>query len=187
MPFAFHPTALADVVLVEPSTFTDARGSFRETFKAPDFAGAGLPIEFVQTNLSVSRTGVLRGLHFQIDPMAQGKLVSCSAGSVFDVAVDLRHGSPTFGLWLGEELSVENGRMLWIPAGFAHGFCVLEGDAVLTYSVTNAYSGPHDGGFAWNDPEIGVVWPLDDPVLSDKDAELPLLRDGDPGFLYSAG
>ena len=186
MPFTFHPTALVDVVVVEPSTFVDARGSFRETFKASDFAEAGIPAEFVQTNLSVSRTGVLRGLHFQIDPAAQGKLVSCSAGSVFDVAVDLRHGSPTFGQWTAEELSVANGRMLWIPVGFAHGFCVLEGDAVLTYSVTSAYSAPHDGGIAWDDPDIGVAWPVAEPVLSDKDRALPLWRDCDPGFRYSA-
>ena len=187
MPFAFCPTALADVVRIDPTTFLDERGSFRETFKASDFADAGIPTDFVQTNLSVSKPGVLRGLHFQIDPEAQGKLVSCSAGAVFDVAVDLRHGSPSFGQWIGEELSVENGRMLWIPAGFAHGFCVLEGDAVLTYSVTSPYSGPHDGGIAWNDQEIGVVWPVAEPVLSDKDRALPLLRNGDPGFRYSAG
>lgn len=184
MPFAFHPTELVDVVLVEPTSYTDDRGVFRETMKSSDFAAAGLPASFVQSNLSTSKPGVLRGLHFQTDPMAQGKLVSCVSGSVFDVAVDLRVGSTTFGKWFGEELSLANGRMLWIPAGFAHGFCVLEGDAVLSYSVTEVFSGPHDGGVRWDDPDIGIEWPIRDPILSAKDQSLPLLSEGNPGFTF---
>ena len=133
---------------------------------------------------STSIVGVLRGLHFQTDPMAQGKLVSCSSGRIFDVAVDLRVGSPTYGGWLGEELSLENGRLLWVPVGFAHGFCVLDGPAVVTYSVTEVFSGPHDGGVRWNDPDIGVEWPIVDPVLSGKDIALPTLAEHDPGFVY---
>ena len=184
MPFTFRETGVVDLIVIEPVSFADDRGVFRETFKAADFAAAGLPSQFVQTNLSVSRSGVLRGLHFQTDPMAQGKLVSCSAGSVFDVAVDLRVGSPTYGEWFGEELSLANGRLLWIPAGFAHGFCVLDGDAVLTYSVTEVYSGPDDGGSRFDDPDIGVRWPIKGPILSAKDQSLPSLADGNPGFRY---
>ncbi len=184
MPFTFRETGVVDLVVVEPVSFGDDRGVFRETFKADDFAAAGLPTSFVQSNLSVSRRGVLRGLHFQTDPMAQGKLVSCSAGSVFDVAVDLRIGSPTYGKWFGEELSLANGRQLWIPVGFAHGFCVLDGDAVLTYSVSEVYSGANDGGIRWDDPEIGVDWPIDAPILSAKDQSLPLLAERNPGFRY---
>ncbi len=184
MPFTFRETGVADLVVIEPVSFGDDRGVFRETFKADDFAAVGLPTSFVQSNLSVSRRGVLRGLHFQTDPMAQGKLVSCSAGSVFDVAVDLRIGSPTYGKWFGEELSLANGRLLWIPVGFAHGFCVLVGDAVLTYSVSEVYSGANDGGIRWDDPEIGVDWPIDAPILSAKDQSLPLLAERNPGFRY---
>ncbi len=186
MPFAFQTTALVDAIVIDPKSFADDRGVFRETFKNADFADAGLPTTFAQSNLSSSRQGVLRGLHFQTDPMAQGKLVSCVAGAVFDVAVDIRHGSPSFGKWIGEELSMANGRMLWIPAGFAHGFCVLEDNSVLSYSVTEVFSGAHDGGIAWNDPAIGVEWPISDPLLSDKDQALPCLGDGDPGFQYVA-
>jgi dTDP-4-dehydrorhamnose 3,5-epimerase len=185
VPFTFHSTALVDAVVIDPKSFADERGVFRETFKASDFAEAGLPTAFAQMNFSSSRAGVLRGLHFQTDPMAQGKLVACGAGSVFDVAVDLRHGSPSFGQWIGEELSVANGRMLWIPVGFAHGFCALEDDSVLNYSTTEVFSGVHDGGIAWDDSDIGVIWPITDPTLSDKDRTLPRLRDRDPGFQYA--
>jgi dTDP-4-dehydrorhamnose 3,5-epimerase len=187
VPFTFHTTALVDVILIEPQTYGDDRGVFRETFKASDFADAGLPTTFAQNNLSTSKVGVLRGLHFQTDPMAQGKLVGCASGAVFDVAVDLRHGSPSFGQWIGEELSLANGNLLWIPAGFAHGFCTLADNSVLTYATTEVYSGPHDGGIAWDDPDIGVEWPITaPPQLSDKDRSLPRLREKDPGFSYQS-
>lgn len=188
MPFTFHPTSVGDVIMVEPASFGDDRGIFREMFRSDDFDHSGLPVSFAQGNLSTSRCGVVRGLHFQTDPMAQGKLVSCVGGAIFDVAVDLRVGSPTFGQWTGDELSLENGRMLWIPAGFAHGFCVLgtEQDAVVSYSVTEVFSGPHDGGIRWDDPAIGIEWPIENPILSAKDLSLPLLADTDPGFRFGS-
>jgi dTDP-4-dehydrorhamnose 3,5-epimerase len=182
MSFTFTPLAIPDVVLVTPITRGDSRGWFREMFKSEDFASAGIPATFMQENASQSVKGVLRGLHFQRPPFAQGKLVSVTVGAVFDVAVDLRTGSPTYGQWVGEELSIENGRQLWIPEGFGHGFCVLSEQAQLFYKVTAPYSGPHDGGLLWNDPAIGIVWPLNDPILSEKDVNQPLLADCDHGF-----
>jgi dTDP-4-dehydrorhamnose 3,5-epimerase len=182
MSFTFTPTAIADVILVTPTTRGDSRGWFREMFKSEEFAAAGIPASFPQENASQSLKGVLRGLHFQRAPYAQGKLVSVTTGSVFDVAVDLRTGSATYGQWVGEELSIDNGRMLWIPEGFAHGFCVLSDEAQLAYKVTAPYSGPHDGGVLWNDPAIGIEWPLSEPLLSDKDVTQPLLADCVHGF-----
>lgn len=174
------------MVLIESRVFADNRGFFREGYKRSDFAAAGLPTEFVQDNVSRSTRGVLRGLHFQRSPKAQGKLVSVANGSVLDVAADLRVGSPTYGRWVAEELSGDNGRMLWIPVGFAHGFCVLSETADLTYKCTDEFSAVDDGGIRWDDPAIGVQWPIADPVLSAKDLELPLLADCDPGFTYQA-
>lgn len=176
------PLAIAGPVLVAPTTRGDSRGWFREMFRSADFEAAGIPGTFIQENASQSVHGVLRGLHFQRPPFAQGKLVSVTAGSVFDVAVDLRFGSATYGQWVGEELSLENGHQLWIPEGFAHGFCVLSDQAQLAYKVTAPYSGPHDGGVLWNDPAIGIVWPISDPILSDKDLTQPLLADCMHGF-----
>lgn len=185
MPFMFRPTPVLDVVVVEPQSFGDDRGVFREVFKASEFEAAGLPGSFVQSNLSTSHPGVLRGLHFQTDPMAQGKLVSCVGGSIFDVAVDLRVGSPTYGQWFGEELTRDNGWLLWVPAGFAHGFCVTGNEtAVVAYSVTEVFSGPHDGGIRWDDPTIGVSWPITDPILSAKDLGLPALAEASSQFRY---
>ena len=180
MPFTFRPLAIADVVLVESRIFPDDRGYFREAFKLSDFTDAGLPTDFLQDNLSRSRRGVIRGLHFQRPPFAQGKLVSVVRGEIFDVAVDIRPGSPTLGHWVGEKLSDDNGRLLWIPPGFAHGFCVLSEFADVTYKVSAAeFSTPHDGGIRWDDPAIGITWPLDGftVVLSAKDADLPSLGD----------
>ncbi len=182
MSFTFTPLAIPDVILVTPTTRGDSRGWFREMFKSEDFVAAGIPGSFPQENASQSGRGVLRGLHFQRSPYAQGKLVSVTFGTVFDVAVDLRTGSPTFGQWVGEELSIDNGRHLWIPEGFAHGFCVMSDQAQLSYKVTAPYSGPHDGGVLWNDPAIGILWPLSDPVLSEKDIVQPLLADCLHGF-----
>lgn len=182
MSFTFSSLAITDVILVTPTTRGDSRGWFREMFKSEDFAAVGIPASFLQENASQSVKGVLRGLHFQRPPFAQGKLVSVTAGVVFDVAVDLRTGSPTYGHWVGEELSIGNGKQLWIPEGFAHGFCVLSEEAQLAYKVTAPYSGPHDGGVLWNDPAIGIQWPLLDPILSDKDVAQPLLSDCVHGF-----
>ncbi len=129
--------------------------------------------------------GVLRGLHYQKPPQAQGKLVMVLSGEVFDVAVDIRRGSPTYGRWVGETLSAENGRMLWIPVGFAHGFCVLSERADVVYLVTAEYAPDLDRGIRWNDPEIGIRWPVDEPLLSPKDARLPLLREADQDFVFA--
>lgn len=172
----FTPTRLPDVILVEPAVFGDDRGFFMEVYHQEKFRGGGITESFVQDNHSRSVRGVLRGLHYQL-PNPQGKLVRAVEGSVFDVAVDIRRGSPTFGKWVGVELSEENKRQLWIPAGFAHGFCVTSETAEVVYKCTTLYDGPSDRAIRWNDPAIGIEWPVDDPILSAKDAAAPLLSD----------
>ncbi len=165
--------AIPEVVLLTPRVFGDDRGFFFESFNAQKFADAtGVSPDFVQDNHSKSQRGVLRGLHYQLPPMAQGKLVRVVQGEVFDVAVDVRRGSPTFGKWVGEVLSAENKRQLWIPAGFAHGFLTLSDTAEFLYKTTALYSPPHERCIAWDDPTIGVEWPLGGvaPLLSGKDA-----------------
>jgi dTDP-4-dehydrorhamnose 3,5-epimerase len=169
-------TELEGVLLIEPRVFGDARGFFMETWNRARYAEAGLPTEFAQDNLSRSAKGTLRGLHFQ-EPHAQGKLVSVVSGLVFDVCVDVRRGSPQFGKWLGVELSDENRRQLWVPPGFAHGFCVLSDSADFHYKCTMLYEPAHDRGVAWNDPDLAIRWPVDEPLLSAKDAQLPRLKD----------
>jgi dTDP-4-dehydrorhamnose 3,5-epimerase len=165
--------AIPDVVLLEPRVFGDERGFFYESFNARAFQDAtGVDAEFVQDNHSKSARGVLRGLHYQLAPRAQGKLVRAVVGEVFDVAVDLRPDSPTRGQWLGERLSAENKRQMWIPAGFAHGFLVLSDTAEFLYKTTDYYSPAHERCIAWNDPQLAVDWPLrEPPVLSAKDAQ----------------
>jgi len=173
-------TEIPDVKIFTPRRFGDSRGFFSEVYNRRVFAEAGVTLDFVQDNQSLSRdVGTLRGLHFQAPPFAQDKLVRVLSGSIFDVAVDIRPGSPTWGRWVGVELSAENFRQLLIPVGFAHGFVTLEPDTMVLYKVSAPYSGPHDLGFAWNDPEIGIVWPRQaaNPILSAKDAVQPLLRD----------
>jgi dTDP-4-dehydrorhamnose 3,5-epimerase len=173
-------TEIADVTVFTPKRLGDSRGFFSEVYNRRVFAEAGVTLDFVQDNQSLSRdVGTLRGLHFQAPPFAQDKLVRVVAGSIFDVAVDIRQGSPTYGRWVGVELSAANFRQLLIPVGFAHGFVTLEPDTMVLYKVTAPYSGPHDLGIAWNDPEIGVHWPRQaaSPILSAKDAAQPLLRD----------
>ncbi len=165
------------LILLEPKTFADGRGFFRETFRASNFKKSGRELDFVQDNESLSKAGVLRGLHFQRPPHAQAKLVRVSRGRVFDVAVDLRPGSATYGRWAAYDLSADNGRQLFIPEGFAHGFVALEDNTVLSYKVTEYYSPECDGGLLWNDPSIGVEWPVGEPLLSAKDAALPPLAD----------
>ncbi len=165
------PTALAGVLVIEPAVFGDARGAFFESWNRRAFAKlAGHDVDFVQDNHSVSLRGVLRGLHYQVR-RAQGKLVRVVAGEVFDVAVDLRRSSPTFGRWAGERLSASNRRMMWIPAGFAHGFLVLSDTAEFLYKTSDYYAPEHERTLLWNDPAVGVAWPLDgEPVLKPKDA-----------------
>jgi len=184
VPLTFSPLAIPEVILVRPHTIGDNRGWFRESYKEKEYSDAGIASHFVQDNMSHSSRGVLRGLHFQRSPYAQGKLVSVVFGEVFDVAVDIRAGSPTYGTWVGEFLSAGNGHQLWIPEGFAHGFCVTSESATLSYKVTAGYSGPSDGGIRWNDPAIGVSWPVTDPTLSEKDTMQPFLADAEHGFLY---
>lgn len=164
------------VLRFEPKVHGDARGFFFESFHAGRYAEAGLTLPFVQDNLSRSGRGTLRGMHFQ-EPRAQGKLVQALSGAVYDVAVDVRKGSPTFGRWVGCELTEENRHQLWVPPGFAHGFCVLSETADFFYKCTDVYAPEHEGSVRWDDPDIGIRWPIEAPLLSAKDAQAPLLRD----------
>lgn len=172
-----QPTALPGVVSLHPRVFGDDRGWFLESWNADRFAEAiGADVVFVQDNHSRSARHVLRGLHYQLPPSAQGKLVRCTRGVVWDVAVDIRRGSATFGQWVGQELSEDNHVQLWIPAGFAHGFVVLSEDADLLYKTTDFYDPATDRSIAWDDPDLAIDWPLDDaPSLSAKDAQAPRL------------
>lgn len=175
-------TSLPGCVVIEPDVYGDERGFFFETWNADRFARHELPSRFVQSNVSSSSRGVLRGLHYQW-PRPQGKLVSVLEGEVFDVAVDIRRGSPHFGQWTGVHLSADNRKQLWIPEGFAHGFAVLSERALFSYLCTDVYVREADAGVRWNDPAIGIDWPDLSPLLSDKDAAAPLLEDIDPGRL----
>lgn len=172
-------TDLPGVLILEPRVFRDDRGYFLETWNREAYAAAGLPVTFVQDNFSSSKHGVLRGLHYQ-EPHPQGKLVWVVSGEVFDVAVDIRHGSPTFGRWTGATLSAGNARQLWIPEGFAHGFVVTGDHAHFAYKCTDRYDRDADGSIRWDDPAIGIEWPVADPILSEKDAAAPLLSQVEP-------
>ncbi|RKH12727.1 dTDP-4-dehydrorhamnose 3,5-epimerase [Corallococcus sp. CA053C] len=171
-----RPTELPEVLLLEPRVFGDSRGFFVETFHAQRYADAGIPGTFVQDNLSRSVKGTLRGLHFQ-EPNGQGKLVQVLAGSVWDVVVDVRKGSPTFGRWMGAELSSGNKWQLWIPPGFAHGFCVLSDSADFFYKCTAQYAPESERSVLWNDPDLAIPWPVREPLLSEKDQRAPRLKD----------
>jgi dTDP-4-dehydrorhamnose 3,5-epimerase len=187
MPFLFKRLAVPDIILIEPKKFPDDRGFFMETYKHSDFASNGIREYFVQDNYSRSSRGVLRGLHYQRNPYAQGKLVQCLKGRIFDVAVDMRKGSPTFGKWAGVELSEENILMLYVPPAFAHGFIVLSETADVLYKCTKEYAPESDRGIIWNDPDINIQWPVKEPILSDKDKRHPLLKDVDNNFEYPSG
>jgi dTDP-4-dehydrorhamnose 3,5-epimerase len=185
MPFTFKRLEIPDIVLIEPKVFCDSRGFFMETYKEDEFCKAGIKVQFFQDNHSKSvPKGVLRGLHYQIHPKAQAKLIKVIKGKVFDVAVDLRKGSPTYGRWVSTELSGENKAMLYIPVGFAHGFCTLEENTEIIYKCSNMYAPEYDRGLIWNDPAIGIKWPCREPVLSLKDAKFTLLKDIDCNFIY---
>ncbi len=186
MPITITRLSIPEVLLIEPRVFGDERGFFLETYKRSQFAEMGVTQTFVQTNHSRSCRDVLRGLHYQLPPMAQGKLVMTLRGAVFDVAVDIRRHSPTYGQWVGELLSDENHRLLYIPPGFAHGFCVVSDIADFVYQVSAEYSPAHDRGIRWNDPALGVRWPILAPLLSPKDAALPLLHEAENTFEYEA-
>ncbi|TDT58933.1 dTDP-4-dehydrorhamnose 3,5-epimerase [Enterobacter sp. AG5470] len=170
-------TEIPDVLIFEPRVFRDERGYFYESFNHAKFEEAiGYPVRFVQDNQSKSQKGVVRGLHFQAAPSAQGKLVRCVAGEVYDVAVDIRKGSPTFGKWVGVHLSAENCKQLWIPEGFAHGFATLSDTAVFLYKTTNYYNRDAELSILWNDPALAIDWHVEQPILSDKDKAAPLLQ-----------
>jgi dTDP-4-dehydrorhamnose 3,5-epimerase len=175
MPFKFQPLAIPGVILIEPKVFGDARGFFVETYKRSEFAAAGIEEVFVQENHSSSERHVLRGLHFQRAPNAQSKLVRVVSGTVFDVAVDIRSDSPTRGRWVGTRLSADDRRQLYIPSWCAHGFCVLSEHAEVVYLTSTEYSPAHESGVMWNDPAIGVEWPIDNPILSPRDHNWPPL------------
>jgi dTDP-4-dehydrorhamnose 3,5-epimerase len=169
-------TSLPGAFVVEPQVFGDTRGFFYESYNEAKYVAAGIRVKFVQSNVSRSSKGVLRGLHYQW-PNPQGKLVSVLEGEVYDVAVDIRRGSPTFGQWAGVMLTADNHRHFWVPEGFAHGFCVLSDYATFSYQCTAAYDAKADAGIRWNDADLGIDWPISEPQLSEKDIKAPLLSD----------
>jgi dTDP-4-dehydrorhamnose 3,5-epimerase len=184
MPFEFKFLEIRDLVLIKPQIFADERGFFFEMYKHSDFVRGGIKEHLVQDNYSKSAKGVLRGLHYQKAPKAQGKLVMCMKGSICDIVVDIRKGSPHYGKWLSVELNEVNRLMLYVPPGFAHGFQVLSDTAEVMYKCTDEYSPADDRGIIWNDPDININWPLKDPILSDKDKIHPALRDVNNDFNY---
>jgi dTDP-4-dehydrorhamnose 3,5-epimerase len=181
-----EPTSLPGILLITPRVFTDPRGFFFESYSLEAFRAAGIDTIFVQDNHSKSAAGALRGLHIQVEPAAQVKLVRCVRGAIWDVAVDIRVGSPTFGKWAGAELTAENFRQIYIPVGFAHGFCVLSAEAEVLYKTSYVYSPAHERGIIWNDPTLNIAWPITEPFLSARDAHAGTLADylaGTP-FVY---
>lgn len=182
MSFRFQRLELPDVVRIEPTRHVDARGALLELYKYSEFSAFGITEHFVQDNWSRSVQGVLRGLHYQTGPSGQSKLVCTTRGEIFDVAADVRPSSPTYRRWIGTRLSADLGTALYIPRGFAHGFCVLTDFADVMYKMTAEHSPQHQGGIIWNDPELGITWPLSEPILSQRDATLPLLRSADLNF-----
>jgi len=176
MPFTFEKSEIPQVIIVTPHVFKDNRGLFFESYKYSEFASNGISEHFVQDNISRSSAGVLRGLHYQITPHAQGKLIRCITGAIFDVAVDIRKSSVSFGQWVGVELSAENQKMMYIPPGFAHGFYTLSDEAEVIYKTTAEYSPQSERGIIWNDKDINIAWPAKNPLLSEKDALLEGLK-----------
>jgi dTDP-4-dehydrorhamnose 3,5-epimerase len=186
--FSSTPLAISDVLLVQPRKFSDHRGYFLETFGRKEFEQLGIESDFVQDNQSFSaRRGTVRGLHFQLPPHPQAKLVRVLKGAVFDVAIDLRRGSPTFGHWCGTTLTAEKANQLFVPRGFAHAFCTLDPDTEVAYKVDDYYAPECDAGLIWNDPDLGIDWPIaaQDAVLSEKDARLPRWADFESPFVYT--
>jgi dTDP-4-dehydrorhamnose 3,5-epimerase len=177
MAFTFIASSLPGLLVITPAVYSDGRGYFMEVFKESDFIKAGICEQFVQDNVSCSSKGTLRGLHFQNPPHAQSKLVRCTSGRLWDVVVDIRPTSSTYGHWAGLELSKKNRLMHYVPAGFAHGFLALEDDTELYYKCGSEYTPDSEGGIRWDDPELGIAWPLEDVLVSAKDAALPFLKD----------
>jgi dTDP-4-dehydrorhamnose 3,5-epimerase len=178
-------TRLSGVYILEPKVHTDSRGFFMESYNKKLLDSYGLNYAFTQDNFSLSKeVNTIRGLHYQLEPKAQSKIISVISGAIYDVVVDVRIGSPTFGHWISELLSVENKRQLFIPRGFAHGFCTLEINTQIHYKVDEYYSPEHDRGIAWNDPALAIDWPTSNPILSDKDGKHPVLAEADINFVY---
>ena len=184
MTFTFRRLQIPDVILVEPKLLSDNRGFFYESFKESDFFKNGITKKFVQDNFSHSTRDVIRGLHYQQKPKAQAKLITVVSGKIFDVAVDIRKNSPSYGKWISEILSEDDHKLLYVPEGFAHGFCVLSQEADIFYKVNNEYSKEHERGIVWNDPTVNISWPIEEPIISDKDNKLPLLKNSDSDFTY---
>lgn len=183
MEFRFEPLAIPAVLMVVHGIIRDPRGFFSETFREESFQKVGIP-RFVQDNHARSTGKVLRGLHYQLRPAALGKLVRCLHGRIFDVAVDIRRGSPTYGKWVGTELGDEDGKMIYIPEGFAHAYCALTEECEVFYKTTGYYSQQHDRGIRWNDPALNIQWPVTDPVLSEKDRKAPFLSEAENNFFW---
>jgi dTDP-4-dehydrorhamnose 3,5-epimerase len=184
MSFIFEPQTIPDVILVKPQPRGDARGFFKEHYKHSEFMAGGIPDLFIQDNHSRSGKNILRGLHYQKLPKPQAKLVSVIQGKILDVAVDIRQGSPSFGKYVSAELSDENHHQLYVPVGFAHGFVVLSESADVFYKVNGEYSVEHDRGILWNDPAVAIPWNVDQPLLSGKDQQQPVLANADNNFVY---
>jgi dTDP-4-dehydrorhamnose 3,5-epimerase len=182
MGFRFVQTEIPEVLIIEPQVFADDRGFFLETYKRSEFAAQGITEIFVQGNHSKSAKGILRGLHYQKHPKAQAKLVRALSGEIFDVAVDLRRGAPTFGKWVGVVLSLENKKILYVPVGFAHGFCVVSDVAEISYMTSEEYAPECEAGIQWDDPALKIQWPINNPQLSGRDRNWPSLRDADHNF-----
>lgn len=187
MTFTFTRLEIPDVILVEPKIFLDNRGFFYESFKESDFLSYGITDKFIQDNFSHSVKGVIRGLHYQNPPRSQAKLVTVIKGKIFDVAIDIRKKSPTYGKWISEILSEENHRLLYVPEGFAHGFCVLSEQADVSYKINNEYSPQHEQGIIWNDQTLNISWPIEKPIISNKDQQLSSLENSNNDFTYQEG
>lgn len=186
MDFTFTPTEIPDVVVVQHQMHGDSRGFFAETFRENAYHEGGIKVRFVQENQSRSAAGILRGLHYQLDPRAQGKLVRCARGRILDVAVDIRKGSPWYKKWVSVELTEENRKSLWVPPGFAHGFYALT-DCDVFYRQTDYWAPELDRGIRWNDPEFAIAWPSKTPTLSPRDEKHPLLKDAENNFVFAGG
>ena len=187
MPIEVTPTAIEAVKVVKTGRFADDRGFFSESYSRDPWAAAGLGMTFIQDNLSNSRRGVVRGLHYQVNPAAMGKLVRCLRGAIFDVAVDIRRGSPTFGQYVSQELSEENGLALWVPAGFAHGFVALADESLVLYKCDAQHAPAQERAISYQCPKIGIAWPITPSIVSPKDAVAPGLEEADFNFVYGEG
>lgn len=186
MVFSIEKLSIPGLAIITSELHGDPRGYFLETYKRSEFIKLGMDVEFVQDNISLSKKGTIRGLHYQLEPYSQGKLLRAVTGKIFEVAVDLRNGSPTFGKWEGVMLTPESGKQFWIPSGFAAGMATLEDSSLLAYKTTEEYSKEHEMGIRWDDPAIGIKWPgeIGEPTISEKDMKHPLLKDAVSNFVY---